>query len=337
MNTKLIRISLIALIVIAASACVTKKKYMEAEDARTKCEQENASLKKENIDLTTVNNELKANLALLKEQNARLVKDSVSLGTSYRDLKDKYDRLNQSYDDLNATMQQNAQLSGAEMKKLLAELQKAQEDLQIKEDRLRKSEGELDVKKSDLEALSKELAEKEKRLNELQGILDKKDSVVNALKNAVMDALTGFVGKGLSVEMKNGKVYVHMDEKLLFSTGSFEVAASGQEALKDLAKVLEENPDINITIEGHTDNVPYKAGSGPINDNWDLSVMRSTAVVKILLKNSKIDPKRITASGRSQFLPVDKANTDAARSKNRRTEIILTPKLDELLKILESN
>jgi chemotaxis protein MotB len=136
--------------------------------------------------------------------------------------------------------------------------------------------------------------------------------------------------------MKNGKVYVSMDEKLLFRSGSYEVDARGRQALKELAGVLVANKDVNIMIEGHTDDVPYR--SGPvIKDNWDLSVLRATSVLKILLEGGNIAPDRLTAAGRGEFQPVDRAKTAEARSRNRRTEIILTPNLDELLKILESN
>jgi chemotaxis protein MotB len=337
MNKLLFRALLLLMVAVAATSCVTKKKYMELDDVHRKCEEENAVLKRHNIDLTTRNNELTARQNFLEFSNRQLISDTAAYGINYRDLKAQYDRLNSSYDDLNKLMQESSKTQTAELQKLLAELQKVQGDLQVQEDRIRKAEKDLLYGQKSLDSLTFELTKEQERLKELQGILDKKDSVVRALKNKVLEALTGFVDKGLSVEMKNGKVYVRMDEKLLFSSGSFEVATTGVDALKKLAKVLETNPDINITVEGHTDNVPYKTSSSPINDNWDLSVMRATAVVKILLKNSSIDPARIVAAGRSQYIPVDKTNTSDARSKNRRTEIILTPKLDELLKILESN
>ena len=135
---------------------------------------------------------------------------------------------------------------------------------------------------------------------------------------------------------KNGKVYVSLDNSLLFTSGSYDVEAKGTEVLKKLAKVLEQNQDINIVVEGHTDNVPLK-GSGDIRDNWDLSVKRATSVVKIITTSSKVDPKRLTAAGRSEYLPLDVSNTTDGRKKNRRIEIILTPKLDELFELLESN
>jgi chemotaxis protein MotB len=230
-----------------------------------------------------------------------------------------------------------------ETKKLLSELQLSKEDLQKKEDALVELEKSLDLKKKNLETLQSELNEKNKmlelkntRLFELERILKSKDSLVKDLKDKVVEALTGFEGEGLTIEQKNGKVYVSLEEKLLFKSGKWDVDPKGQSAIKKLAAVLEKNTDINVMIEGHTDDVPYK-GTGGVEDNWDLSVKRATAIVKILLKDSKIDPKRITASGHGEFLPVDAAKTSDARAKNRRTEIILTPKLDKLFEILETN
>ena len=148
--------------------------------------------------------------------------------------------------------------------------------------------------------------------------------------------MLGFEGKGLTITQKNGKVYVSLDESLLFASGSTKVEDKGVEAIKKLAKVLEQEQEINILVEGHTDDVPMK-GSGDIKDNWDLSVMRATSIVKIITGNSKVNPIRITAAGRGEYFPIDPSKTAEARKKNRRTEIILVPKLDELLKVLETN
>jgi chemotaxis protein MotB len=147
--------------------------------------------------------------------------------------------------------------------------------------------------------------------------------------------LLGFQDNGLTVSTKNGKVYVSLEERLLFESGSTVVDAKGVDALKKLAKVLEREEDINVLIEGHTDNVPIKSAS--IKDNWDLSVLRATSIVRIITSNSKVDPRNLTAAGRGEYFPIDKANTPEARRKNRRTEIIITPNLDELFKIIGSN
>jgi chemotaxis protein MotB len=265
------------------------------------------------------------------------------MGISLRKITDQYDKINSLNDELMKKMKQRNIENSEETKNLLNELQLAKEDLQKKQDELTELEKSLQLKKKNLEELRQELDEKNKqlelkntRLLELERILFTKDSIVKDLKNKVVQALTGFEGDGLTIEQKNGKVYVSLEEKLLFKSGKWDVDPKGQSALKKLATVLEKNAEINVMIEGHTDDLAYK-GSGGVDDNWDLSVKRATAIVKILLKDSNIDPKRITAAGHGEFLPIDPAKTAEARAKNRRTEIILTPKLDKLFQILETN
>ena len=194
----------------------------------------------------------------------------------------------------------------------------------------------MEAKKADLDQLTSELDRRNARLLELEQILDAQQKAVKDLKAKVSDALFGFENNGLTVTMKNGKVYVSLDEKLLFKTGSYTIDSNGREALKKLAAVLARNRDIQITIEGHTDDVPYISSGGPIDDNWDLSVKRATTVVRVLLDGSGIAPERLTAAGRGEYLPVDPAKTATARQKNRRTEIILTPDLGELYRIIDS-
>jgi chemotaxis protein MotB len=208
--------------------------------------------------------------------------------------------------------------------------------LQKREDEIAKKEKELKQKAMDLEILSKELDTKNIRVEELEKLIASKDSAAQALKNSVANALIGFTDKGLTVELRNGKVYVMLEERLLFATGSTVVDAKGVEALKALAKVLETDLSNDILIEGHTDNVPMK-GAGEVKDNWDLSVMRATAVVKIITSNSKISPDRLTAAGKGEYNPLDTSNTVEGRKKNRRIEVVITPKLDEIFKVLEKN
>jgi chemotaxis protein MotB len=219
---------------------------------------------------------------------------------------------------------------------LSSKLQGTQEQLLKKQDELNLIEAKLNRQQQDLDALSAQLKLREARVNELESILKNKDQATADLKKKLQDALFNFENKGLTITQKNGKVYVSMDESLLFASGKTAVEPKGVEALKNVAKVLEQNPDINILVEGHTDDVPMK-GNGDIKDNWDLSVMRATSVTKILLQNSKTDAKRITSAGRGEYFPIDASKTAEARKKNRRTEIILTPKLDELLKVLDNN
>jgi len=177
------------------------------------------------------------------------------------------------------------------------------------------------------------LMEREKSLRELQQMIARQDSITSRLNDILRNALLGFQSDELSVEIRNGKVYVSMSDKLLFKSGSAAVEAKGREALKVLADVLDKNPDIDILVEGHTDNVPIRTSQ--YRDNWDLSVARATSIVRILTDEYKITPTRLTASGKGEFSPrADNASSEG-RASNRRTEIILSPKLDEIMDLLK--
>ena len=186
----------------------------------------------------------------------------------------------------------------------------------------------------ELETSQMALNERSRRVNELEAMLRSREEAINAIRRKVTDALPGFDGKGLSISIKNGNVYVSMDDKLLFRSGSFEIDPNGARAVHDLATVLAQNPDINVMVEGHTDDVPYRP-NGQLRDNLDLSAKRATTVVRLLLENKGIAPSRIIAAGRGESLPVASGKTSEARAKNRRTEIILTPKLDELMQLMQ--
>jgi chemotaxis protein MotB len=325
-----------AVLLVSFSSCVPQRKLEEEQSKRKACEDELGTLKVSSKNCETMLNEEKQKTADLTKSINGLQKDTAIIGYNFRNLTVKYDKLNQVNEQLLAQLAKLSQNQDNMNNKLMGQLQTTQEDLQKKEDQLKKLQIELDLKKTNLDQMQKELDERLKRIKELEDILKKKDDAINDLKKKVQTALTGFEGNGLTITQKNGKVYVSMDENLLFSTGSTTVQPKGVDALKKLAKVLEQNADINVMVEGHTDDVPMK-GSGEIKDNWDLSVMRATSVTKILLGGASIDPKRITAAGRGEFFPLDPGKTAEARKKNRRTEIILSPKLDELLKVLESN
>jgi chemotaxis protein MotB len=184
-----------------------------------------------------------------------------------------------------------------------------------------------------LEKAEEDLFERESKLRELQSLIKQRDSSMNALRERVEQSLLGFKDSGLEIEVKNGKVYVKMSNQLLFKSGSTVIDQRGRDALSQLAIVLAQQTDISVMIEGHTDNKPIN--NARIADNWDLSVLRSTEVARILTIENGIDPKRIIASGRSEFMPTDEADTQEARAKNRRTEIILSPKLDELYNLVK--
>lgn len=179
-----------------------------------------------------------------------------------------------------------------------------------------------------------ELESRTRRVEELEQLLRAREDAIDAIRRKVAGALLGFEGNGLAISVKDGKVYVSMDDKLLFRSGSFDIESKGAEAIRELGIVLAQNPDINIMVEGHTDDLTYRP-NGNLKDNLDLSVKRATTVTRLLLENKDIAPDRIISAGRGEYLPVDLGKTPEARAKNRRTEIILSPKLDELMQIMD--
>ena len=187
---------------------------------------------------------------------------------------------------------------------------------------------------TEINKLSGDLAAREKRLKEVEEVLRKRDAATNLLKEKLQQALLGFTKNGLTVEIKNGKVYVSLMDKLLFPSGSIIIDEKGKQALTQLAKVLKEQPEINIAVEGHTDNQKVN-NLGQIKDNWDLSVLRSTSVVRFLTEQEKVESVRMTATGKGEFQPLGANNSAEARSKNRRIEIVLSPKLDELYNLIK--
>ena len=197
---------------------------------------------------------------------------------------------------------------------------------------LRDSEKKLQEESLRLEKLQTELNLRSEEVDELQRLINAKEAQMQQLKNAISNALHNFEGNGLTVVHKNGKIYVSMENKLLFDSGSWAVGSEGKKAVEQLAGVLSENKDINVLIEGHTDDVPYNGTT--LIDNWDLSVKRATAIVRIL-KDKGVSPTQITAAGRSEFMPVDTNATTEGKAKNRRIEIILAPNLDEISKLLK--
>jgi chemotaxis protein MotB len=321
-------------IVIFSVSCVSGKKYAGLQDTSKQFMNERDAFKTDNIGLEMTNKELEARMASLEKEIA-VVKEDITKAEGERDKAvEDYNKLSGKYTELQNAQEDLIKGNVKETQRLLAELSAAQENLQQKEDLLTRLSQNLDSKKTSLDELTFELEKRNARLAELQKILDAQKKIVQDLKNKVSEALLGFENNGLTVTQKDGKVYISLDEKLLFKSASWDIDANGKNALKKLASVLEKNPGIQVTIEGHTDNVPYNPGNSQLKDNWDLSAKRATTVVRVLLEGSKIKPERLTASGRSEYLPVDTRNTSDARQKNRRTEIILTPDLTELYNLI---
>lgn len=200
---------------------------------------------------------------------------------------------------------------------------------------LKQKSDELRLKSDELSNQEKLLLEREKALNDMKKVVARQDSITKRLNDILRNALLSFKSDELSVEVKNGKVYVSMSDKLLFKSGSAAIETKGVDAIKVLADVLNKNSDIDILVEGHTDNIPIKTAI--YGDNWDLSVARATSIVRILTNDYKIPPTRLTASGKGEFSPRSSNATPEGRANNRRTEIILSPKLDEIMKLLKVN
>lgn len=322
------KILAICALAMLASSCVSSKIHKELQTRFEDLETENAAVRRQNDKLTgqleVTTNELKS----LKEKYAQLQADTMQLRDKYNSLNDKYVALNKSYEFLlesNNTLMASNQL---ENKKLLEKLSALQRELQLKEDSLNSEQNRLGT-------LSTALQQREARVYELESMIAKKDSSVNYLRKRVADALLNFEGKGLTVEKRNGKVYVSLENSLLFKSASWDVDSKGQKALEQLAVVLAENAELNVVVEGHTDSDAYK-GRTAVKDNWDLSVMRATSIVKILTNNKGVDPQKITAAGRSEFAPLASNDDDTGKATNRRTEIIITPNLSGLQDILNN-
>jgi chemotaxis protein MotB len=253
-------------------------------------------------------------------KKAQLEKDTTDCQTAVRALQKKYDDLNKLYNDQVNSSSKELAKSSSMREKLAQELENKKR--------------ELDQKEKSLDDLNAKLAEREKRVNELEDLLSKKDQALKGLKDRIEKALLGFNKDELSVEVKDGKIYVSLAEQLLFKSGSTAVDAKGRDALNKLASVLEKQTDFDILIEGHTDNVPIKTAA--IKDNWDLSVLRATSIVRILTEDNHVDPKRVVPSGRGDNVPKATNDTKEGRALNRRTEIILSPNLDAIYKIFNS-
>lgn len=307
------------LILILFSSCVvTKKKYDDILAQKVRLE---ADLADKEGQLEKANESLQQ----LDERVKKLSADTTSMAETLRAREARLNELDKEYTQLNAYY-----------KNLLTSSGKLNRDLAQQQEQLLAIQANLDRTRRMNDSLNVSLTEREKKVQELESVLAAKDKAVNDLKNKISNALLNFKENDLTVNVKNGKVYVSLAEQLLFASGSTDVDSKGITALQQLAKAIKDQKDINILIEGHTDNVPISRKSQYMQDNWDLSVMRATAITKILTK-AGVSPKQITASGRGEYIPLAANDTPQNKQKNRRTEIIITPNLDELFKILESN
>jgi chemotaxis protein MotB len=315
------RISLGLLIVALSTSCVSKKIYNDLENKFAELKKENRSLADSNEDLTKSKNQLEADKSKLqseydklKAERDKLLADFTASDKNLKTLQASYNALEKdSNEALTANINKN--------RELLAKLEAKEKSMAAEQERLNKLKAELDASS--------------KRLSELEAYIAAKDASMKKLKETLSKSLKAFEGKGLTVEQRNGKVYVSMENKLLFGTGSWAVGAEGKTAVVAVGKVLADNPDISVLIEGHTDDDKILGNiGGGIENNWDLSTKRATAIVNILSENKGIKKDNLTAAGRGEFAPLMSNDTPEGKAKNRRIEIILTPKLDEISKML---
>lgn len=313
------RTTIVVLVLALATSCISPKVYKELEGKYNKLKNENRSLLDENETLLSAKTKAENALSQLQTTYDEAVAQRDKLQSDYNATKANYDNLKASYNALEANSSATLAENSKKNRELLAQLEAKEQALASENQRLN--------------ALKKELDSRSQRVAELESVIASKDAELRNLKDAISRALTDFEGKGLTVEQRDGKVYVSMENKLLFQSGSWAVGSEGKRAVEQLGSVLAENPEIAILIEGHTDNVPYK-GNSQLSGNWDLSTKRATAIVNILQSNSKIKAENLTAAGRGEHAPIASNETTEGKAKNRRIEVILTPKLDEIKKLL---
>ncbi len=306
------------------TGCVSMKKYKALQAQEKTCAEELDKAKKSSEDFEALSKELQSKFDIASKDVSKLKQDTTQLGNTYRLLQRDYNQLLDQNASLEKAFDKLKNYSAKETAALQSELETKNKELQKKQDDLLKLDQELKAKQKLLE-------EREKRVNELEEAIRKKDAAVNLLKSKVAAALRGFENQGLTVVQKNGKIYVSLEAKLLFKSGSTVVEPEGKKALVELGKVLENEKDLEIIVEGHTDTDKLISTAAPRN-NWELSVLRATSVVEILLGNSKMTPSQIMAAGRGEFHPVDPND----KAKNRRIEIIISPNLNELFEIISN-
>ena len=303
---------LVLIVGMTLFSCVTKKKYDSLNVKKSKLEVANSE-KEDELDLLTADNQkLSQTLANYSEEIERLKNDTIEYGKLHKELLDEYTKL--------------SKITAAELQDKLHEMANLRKSLIEKDNKLNADQQKISRLETDLE-------ERERRVSELEEKIAQQQKAVNELKRSINEALLSFNEDELTVEMKNGKVYVSLSNQLLFKPGSYNVDTKGVGAINKLADVVKSNAELELIVEGHTDDVPY-SGSGQLVDNWDLSVKRATSITR-LLQDRGVNPKQIAASGRSQYNPKATGDSKEARSVNRRIEIIISPNLDSLFEIIK--
>ncbi|HLW29640.1 MAG TPA: OmpA family protein [Brumimicrobium sp.] len=309
-------------IVIGLGSCVPAKKYNDLLAKEQNCNEELKKYKTSSLDYEAQLKTVQARANLMQKDIAQLKTDTTELGKSYRSLQAKYQQAISMGASFEEQLDKIKDSDAKHLARMRADLEAKIIETQRKEDALLNLEKELKNK----QVL---LADREQRVAELEEMIKRQEMAVKALKDKIAHALLGFENKGLKVEEKNGKIYVSLEAKLLFASGSTVVEAEGRKAIIQLAKAIEGNDELEIIVEGHTDTDRLASSSHPKN-NWELSVLRATSVVGIMTGNTGINPAILSASGRSEFHPVDEND----KAKNRRIEVIIAPRLDALFELI---
>ena len=321
-------------IILLLSSCVTPKIHNALLSENERVTNKLTDNEKMVLQLNDALEEKEGKILIIENLLSELRNDSVHNGKALTILQDKYNELSDTYDLLTSKSSRYMADKAKETKKLLEQLEQVQTALFAKEDELNNLSNSLDIKEKELRLAEDELSARSIRVTELEAIINRKDSMVTSLKNSISKALIGLEGEGLTIEQRNGKVYISLEEDLLFASGKYVVNNGGITALNKLATALSVQTDLEILVEGHTDDIPL-SGKGLVKDNWDLSVMRATNVVKVLTKNPSLNPLQLTAAGRAEFSPISSNETKEGRSSNRRIEMILSPNLDDLFDLLD--
>ena len=317
----MIKKTALALIVLSMTvSCVSKKVFTDLETKFADLKKENRHLMDQNDSITKTKNQLDVDFATLKSNYEKTKAERDKLASDFEASDKSLKTLQASYSALEKNSDESLKVNMAKNRELLAQLEA--------------KEKALAAEKANLNKLSADLKDRSDRVNELESLIAAKEAAMKKLKETLSKSLKAFEGKGLTVHQKDGKVYVSVENKLLFESGSWAVGPEGKKAVVAVGKVLGDNPDISILIEGHTDNDKFGGAVGQIENNWDLSTKRATAIVNILAENKAVKKDNLTAAGRGEYAPLMSNDTQEGKAKNRRIEIILTPKLDEISKML---
>jgi len=316
------RLFILTLVIFTSTSCVSSKLYKELEGKYTNLKNDYDTLNADSESVLIDKNTLQNQFNQLQSEYDATVLERNQLQQDVTALQKKYDALNDSYTALEQNSSKAIADNVQKNRELLAQLDAKETALVAENNRLLKLEADMQ--------------ERSQRIAELEALIASKDQAMRDLKDAISNALTAFEGKGLTVEQRDGKVYVSMENKLLFKSGSWAIGVDGRRAIEQLGTVLADNPDIAVLIEGHTDNDPFSSG-GQIANNWDLSTKRATAIVQILNENEAINPESLTAAGRGEFAPIATNETTEGKARNRRIEVVLTPKLDEISNLLNND